>query len=128
MNIKWLRVLIAALIIEILAVLVLVIVVAVAGPGEPDAAMAFAERVGVWLGPLAGFVLCFLGSWLLTRTLDSDRVPNGLALGIAVALIDIILLVVGGSGFRWVFAASNVGKVLAGYLGALMPARQTEPA
>ncbi|NNF04977.1 MAG: hypothetical protein HKN17_10985, partial [Rhodothermales bacterium] len=75
------------MIIEVLAILVLVLVVAVWGPGDPDADMLFAERIGVWLGPLAGIVLCFAGSRILTKKLEDSQVANGLALGVAVAVI-----------------------------------------
>ena len=124
MNIKFGRVLIAAVVAEVVAILALVLIVFVFGPSDPAASQAFAERLGLWVGPIGGFITCFLGGWWVAKNLQSDHLVNGLALGITVALIDILLLVLSGEGFMLLFAASNIGRVVAGALGGWFAQRR----
>lgn len=114
------RMALLAVLIEALTVSVLVVAVALFGPPDPEAAQAFAEQVGYWLGPIAGFILCFIGGWLVARRLASGHVTRGLLLGALVAAIDIALLVATGAGFRPMFAVSNLGRLVAGSLGGLV--------
>lgn len=123
MSIRVGRILAIAIVVEALAILGLVIVVALLGPSDPDSARAYAERVGYWFGPSAGFVLCIAGGWFVARRLTEGQVLNGLALGVAVAAIDIALIVAGGAAFQFVFVASNVGRVVAGTLGGWLASR-----
>lgn len=106
-----------AVVIEGLAILVLVGVVAVTGPGDPVAARAYAEDLGYWLGPLAGFVLCVGGGWLVSRRSGSRQVSRGLLLGAMVVGIDVTLLVASGATFQPILALSNMGRLVAGALG-----------
>jgi hypothetical protein len=75
------RMVLLALVMEALAVLV----VAVFGPSNPAAAQAYAERLGYWVGPIAGFTLCLAGGWLVSRRPRSGQVARGLLLGTLVA-------------------------------------------
>lgn len=127
MKIQIGKTLVTAFVVEILAIAVLVIAVALFGPGEAEADQAWAAETGRWLGPLAGFLFCVLGGWFVARTATSDRVIHGLALGVTVALIDVALLVAGGSGFEMIFLISNVGRVVAGAFGGWLTARQSIP-
>ena len=113
-----------AVLIEAGAVLVLVVVVAVFGPSDPEGAQAFARRLGDWVGPIAGFVLCFGGGWFVSRRLTSGHVPRGLLLGALVAAIDIAILMASGSAFRWLFVVSNLGRLVASSLGGLVASRR----
>jgi hypothetical protein len=106
-----------AVAVEVLAILVLVVLVATLGPSDPDAAQAYAVRLGTWVGPIAGFFLCLGGGWLVARDLSSGHVPGGLLLGAFVAAIDIAILVGSGARFHPVFLLSNLGRVVAGSLG-----------
>jgi hypothetical protein len=117
MGIRVGRIIIAAISAEILAVLTLVIIVALFGPGEPEAARSFAERSGLWVGPVAGFALTMLGGWWVAKNLLDAHLLNGLVLGITAAAVDIAILVAAGSEFQAVFAFSNIGRVLAGTIG-----------
>jgi hypothetical protein len=121
---RFARLLGIAVLIEAAAVLVLVAVVAVLGPADPEGAQAFAQRLGDWVGPIAGFVLCFGGGWFVSRTLTSGHVPRGLLLGALVAAIDVAILVASGSPFRWLFVVSNLGRLIAGALGGLVASRR----
>lgn len=122
MPIKVGRILGVAVAVEVLAILVLVVLVALFGPSDPEGSRAFAERLGFWVGPIAGFVLCVAGGWLIARNLATHHVLNGLALGAVVAAIDVALLVAGGAGFQLIFAASNVGRLVAGSIGGWLAA------
>lgn len=117
MNIRLGRVIITAIAAEVLAVLALVLLVALFGPGEPAEAQAYAERLGSWVGPIAGFGTCVLGGWWVARGAAASPVLNGVSLGATVAAIDIAILVLSGATFQLVFAASNVGRILAGAIG-----------
>ncbi len=123
MQIRVGRILVAAIAVEVLAVLVLVVLVALAGPSEPAAAEAYAMRLGYWVGPIAGFVLCVIGGWWVARGLATAHVINGLALGIVAAAIDVAILLASGTEFQPVFAVSNIGRVVAGTSGGLLAAR-----
>ena len=123
MRIRIGRILIAALLAEFLAVLVLVLIVAVAGPSEPAAAQAYAARLGYWVGPIAGFLFTMAGGWWVAKNLDEAHVLNGFVLGVAVAAIDVSILVLSGSGFKLIFAISNIGRVIAGTIGGWIAGR-----
>jgi hypothetical protein len=123
MQIRVGRILVAAVAVEVLAVLVLVVLVALARPSEPAAAEAYAVRLGYWVGPIAGFVLCVIGGWWVARGLATAHVINGLALGVVAAAIDVAILLASGTEFQPVFAVSNIGRIIAGVLGGLLAAR-----
>ncbi len=117
------RVTLVALATEVLAILVLVLVVALAGPSEPNAAQAYAQEVGYWLGPLAGFVLCVAGGWFVASRLPSHQLLNGLAVGVVAAAIDIAILVASGADFQTIFVVSNIGRIVAGSIGGWLGSR-----
>lgn len=119
-----LRYVAVALTIELVAILLLVGVVAVSGPSDPEAAAALAERVGYWLGPAAGFLLCVVGGWYVAKDLESGRIRSGSILGAAAAGIDVLILVASGAAFRWVLVVSNVGRLIAGSLGGWLATRR----
>ena len=123
MQIRINRIVIAAVAAEVLAVLALVLLVALFGPSDVAAAQAYAERLGYWVGPLAGFGFCLLGGFWVARGLHTAQVPNGFALGLVVAGIDIGILVVSGAAFQPIFAVSNIGRVIAGSVGGWIARR-----
>ena len=123
MRIRIGRILVFAILAEILAVLTLVLIVALFGPPDPAAAQAYAERTGFWVGPLAGFAFTLMGGWWIARSLTNSQVLNGFALGVVVALIDISILVMSGAEFLPVFVYSNVGRIIAGSLGGWLAGR-----
>lgn len=120
------RMALLAVAIEATAVLILVLVVAVFGPAEPAAAEAYAQRLGYWVGPIAGFILCLGGGWLVARPLQERQVQRGALLGTMVAAIDVAILVAGGATFQPIFVLSNLGRIVAGSLGGLSASRTSE--
>jgi hypothetical protein len=119
------RMVLLALAIEALAVVVLILVVAVFGPSDPAAAQAYAERLGSWVGPIAGFTLCLAGGWLVARRLASGQVARGFLLGTLVAAIDVAILIAGGAAFQLIFVVSNLGRIVAGSLGGYLATKTT---
>ena len=126
MEIKYLQLVVAALAIEIISVLVLVIMVAIFGPPDPEQAQAFAADLGYWVGPIAGFIFSFLGAYVITKNLSRSRIPNGILLGLLVAIVDVSILVGSDRGFEMIFLVSNTGRVVAGTLGAYVAERQAQ--
>ena len=126
MEIKYLQLVVAALAIEIISVLVLVIMVAIFGPPDPEQAQAFAADLGYWVGPIAGFIFSFLGAYVITKNLSRSRIPNGILLGLLVAIVDASILLGSERGFEMIFLVSNTGRVVAGTLGAYVAERQAQ--
>lgn len=124
MKIKYLHLVVVAFAIEIISVLVLVILVAIFGPADSQQAQEFAAELGYWVGPAAGFIFCFLGAYLLSKNLAQSRIPNGILLGLLVAIIDVSILIGSDSEFQIIFLVSNTGRVVAGALGAYLAERQ----
>lgn len=122
MKLRWGRVVTGAIIAELVPIVLLVALVALFGPPDQAEAQAYAACLGHWIGPIAGAVMCFTAAWWLTRRSQSFGLQHGLALGVLSALIDVSLLVASDAPFEWLFAVSNVGRVLAGTLGGVVGA------
>ncbi len=123
MPFRLVRVLVAAIIAEAIPIILPVAAVAVFGPREPAAAQAYAERLGQWIGPIAGSCMCLLAGWWVARSLTGRQVLHGLLIGLMAALIDLSVVVAGAAPFRWIFTASNLGRVLGGALGGSLGSR-----
>ena len=110
---------------ELTPILLLVVVVLVYETRgvDPQTRQAFADRVGMWLGPIAGAIATFgFGLWAARGT---DRpLLHGTLVGIAVALLDAVIIFASGSKFIPLFAASWAGKILAGVVAGLLAARR----
>jgi hypothetical protein len=48
---------------------------------------------------------------------------NGVAVGGGLAVLDVVLFVASHSPFQWLFVVSNLGKILAGYIGGVASSR-----
>ncbi len=104
-------------------ILILIALVATFGPSEPASAQAFAERLGRWVGPIGGALCSFLAAFYVARPLTSESKTNGVAVGGGLAVLDIVLLVASHAPFQWLFVVSNLGKILAGYIGGVASLR-----
>jgi len=120
------RIFAVGLLAEFLAVLSLVLIVAAIGPSDPDAAQSYAERIGLWVGPIAGFLFTLIGGWWIAKGLAEFQLINGFVLGVVAATIDITILVLSGAEFMLVFAVSNIGRVIAGSLGGWLAGLRAE--
>jgi hypothetical protein len=123
MTLRLGRIAIAAIAAEVLGVLALIILVAVFGPPGVEAAQPFAERLGAYVGPISGFALCLVGGWWVGRSATPFEVRNGLAVGLAGAVLDLAIASTMANPFQWLFLLSNLGRILGGTLGGALAAR-----
>ena len=119
------RVALATIAGELAPILLLVVVVLIYETRGVDAQtrQAFAERVGMWLGPIAGAISTFGFGFLAARRTDRP-VFHGTLVGIAVAVLDAVLIFAPGAKFIPLFAASWAGKILAGVAAGVLAARR----
>src|SRR5262245_27512703 len=122
-SIRWGRVIIGGVIAEVVVILILIALVATFGPSEPASAQAFAERLGRWVGPIGGALCSFLAAFYVARPLTSRNKRNGVAVGFFLAVLDVVLLVASNAPFQWLFVGSNLGKILACYIGGVASSR-----
>jgi hypothetical protein len=123
MRILWIRLIIGAVVVETAAVIILVGLVAIFGPNEATAAQRYAEKLGFWVGPIAGTLLTFIGAFMIARPLLGRGVLHGFLFGFCVAFVDVAILLAMRAPFEWIFLVSNVSKLIAGYLGGVCAAR-----
>lgn len=111
---------------ELTPILLLVIVVLIYETKGVDAQtrQAFAERVGLWLGPIAGAISTFGFAFWAARPTGRPRL-HGAVVGVAVALLDAILIFAPGAKFMTVFAISWAGKILAGVVAGILAERRS---
>lgn len=120
MNIRFGPVAIAAILAEILGILSLVLLVVAFRPSDQTEVQAFAERLGFYVGPISGFLFCLAGGYWVARRASSSFLANGLATGVAAAVLDILIAAVAGAPFHWILIVSNAGRIIAGTIGGLL--------
>jgi hypothetical protein len=125
MKVRWVKLILGAIAVEAGAIVALVCVVAVFGPKEANEAQRYAEKMGPWIGPIAGAIFSFIGAWLIGRSLTQGHLIHGLLLGLFVAAVDVSLLVAMRAPFEWLFVISDVGKIAAGVIGGLVASRRS---
>lgn len=81
------------------------------------------QRLALWTAPTAGFVFCLLGGWWVARRPQAGEERNGLLLGVAVAAIDLALLIAAGAPLGALMVVSVVGRLAGGYCGGVLAAR-----
>jgi hypothetical protein len=119
LSIRWGRVIVGGMIAEVTVILILIALVATFGPSDPASAQAFAERLGRWVGPIGGALCSFLAAFYVARPLTLGNKTNGAAVGLFLAVLDVVLLAASQTPFQWLFVGSNLGKILAGYIGGV---------
>jgi hypothetical protein len=87
-----------------------------------------ASAWGSWIGPISGALSTGIVAWMLARTASSP-VQIGVALGVAVAVLDLglTLLAAQGTPFRLLFAVSALSRLAGGWLGGILAARSALP-
>ncbi len=119
-----LRFFLALVLAELVPVLALVAVVAAFGPREAAGANAFARQAGPWVGSIGGFLCALAGGRWVAAVASTRAIAWGAGLGLALAVVDIGLLVAMREPFAPVIVTSNAGKVLAGALGGWLASRR----
>jgi hypothetical protein len=124
---RTLRLIIAATVAELVAVLVMMlpgIAVFATLSATVTERMLSMQRLAVWTALAGGFLFCLLGAMWVLRGASAGHERNGLALGIAVALIDLALLIASGAPFGALMIASVAGRIAGGYCGGLLTKRR----
>jgi hypothetical protein len=83
-----------------------------------------AQRLALWVGPLGGFLVCALSGWWVARGAGAEAERNGLALGVTVAVLDLVLLTVGGAPIGALMVLSVIGRIGGGYAGGWWAGRK----
>jgi hypothetical protein len=122
-RLRWGRIALAAVAAEILGVLVLVALVAVFGPPGFEVATPFAQRLGQWVGPISGFLLCGAGGYWVARGASRGPIANGVGVGIAGAVLDLATGFTLGGTLNLLAAVSNFGRIVGGALGGWLASR-----
>ena len=116
------RIVMAAVAAEVLGVFALVVLVVLSGPDDQSQTQQFAERLGAWVGPLSGFLLCLLGGYWVARN-SGNPIRNGLCMGVAAALLDLAVALAIGATFAPLLFLSNAGRVIGGTVGGYIASR-----
>lgn len=131
MSFKVRRLVIAAPVAELIPVAALTALLPIllaSGTGTLVYQIMEAQRLALWVGPMGGFVVCVLGGWWVSRGTFADAERNGLTLGVAVAGLDLALLVVSGAPFGALMVLSATGRVTGGFVGGWWAGRRNRPA
>jgi hypothetical protein len=131
MSLRVRRLAVAAPLAELLPVAVLTALLPMllaSGGGTLVYQITEAQRLALWVAPLAGFVACGLAGWWVSRGTFADTERNGLTLGVAVAAFDLALLAVSGAPFGVLMVLSAIGRIAGGYLGGWWAGRRNSPA
>jgi uncharacterized integral membrane protein len=123
MKLSWGRIIVGTLLAEAVLFLTFFVLVAIFGPTDPEAAREFSMLAGRWHGPIVGALVSFLGGWWVARPLAERRPLHGLLVGLFLAILDFAFLAVSAVDFEWLFGVSNLGKLVAGYLGGRLAAQ-----
>jgi hypothetical protein len=116
------RIVMAAVAAEVLGVFALVVLVVLFGPDDQSQTQQFAERLGAWVGPLSGFLLCVLGGHWVARN-SGNPIRSGLCMGVAAALLDLAVALAIGATFAPLLLLSNAGRVIGGAVGGYLASR-----
>jgi len=121
-QIKWIRVILTALVVYILSFLLIFAVVtvyasylAIQARGAPDVDMinAFANQYAPWIGPIALFVFTLLGARHVAKRVDTAIPLHGVMVGVSAGLVNLLL-----DGFSLNSLVSLILAIVAGWLGA----------
>jgi hypothetical protein len=123
MSIRWLRIILAGVIAEIIPIVILVLIIAIMSTGDAGADQELAKRFGTFVGPIAGAATAFIFAIWVARPVKTGHLLHGFLLGLFIALLDASLLVAGSTEFQWLFVFSGLGRIVAGTLGGLVASR-----
>ena len=113
---------IAAEAVPILLLVIAMFFVGTAIGGRPSQETATAW--GSWIGPIGGALSTAVVAWMLARP-GSSPVQAGIALGVAVGVLDLALTLMATTGepFRPLFAISALTRIAGGWMGGVLAAR-----
>jgi hypothetical protein len=128
MGVRFGRIIAAAVVTEVAGVGILAALVSIFGPTGFKEARPFALRLGTWVGPLSGFLLCILGGrWVARPAAPAMKLLNGFSTGLAAAMLDIAIAVSLGSSVSPLLLVSNAGRLFGGTIGGCLAGRPARP-
>ena len=129
---RWVRVLVAIFVAELLPILLLVAIVmiyaSVSDQTQPGSMKPeeFAPRAGNWVGPIGGFMATMCLSWWAAGVIPKRAMAHGFVVGAGTAMLDFGLAVlIGGGTISPVLVISNCGRILAGVLGGFVASKKS---
>jgi hypothetical protein len=102
----------------------LIVLVELFKPADPNQVEIFAEQLGSWVGPLSGLLFCLAGGYWVARRTQPHSLGNGVAMGLAGALVDVLAAAAVGASLQSVLVLSNLGRIIGGTLGGLLASRR----
>ena len=123
-DIRWGRVVLAALMAEAGVILIISAVFLVyrfwIAPGRTAAEyQEFGQLAGYYVAPIGSALTTFLSVLWATRPLKSDFVLNGLLIGVAGVLLTLAFIVTAKPEHRSMYVVSYVLRIVGGYLGGI---------
>lgn len=127
-QIKWVRVVLTALVVYILSFLTVIIIVTgyatylgFMARGAPDQTMiaVFADQYAPWIGPISLIVFTILGAMHVARRVESAIPLHGIILGALAGLVNLLF-----DGLSLTTLVSMVLTIGAGWLGARLTAKK----
>jgi len=123
-QIKWVRVVLTALVVFVASFLLTFLIVTVYASilafqarGAPDQAliMSFADQYASWIVPISLILFTFLGALHLARRVDNAVALHGIVLGVLVSLANIVL-----DGLNLSALAVTILIIAAGWIGSTL--------
>lgn len=124
MKLRYGRIITAAIGAEVIGVLSLIILVIIFGPSDKDSTQKFAEALGNWVGPISGFLLCMLGGYWVGYN-SANPILNGTCMGMAGAILDIVIAMLLGAVFSPLLFFSNAGRIVGGATGGFIASKKS---
>jgi hypothetical protein len=118
-TVNWIRIIVASLVAEVLGIVALLAIFPVVISGGISTLGTVELQLqshALWVGPLAGSVLCLIGGWWAGRK-SRNRLAHGIRVGVLAAVIELVLLVVAGAPVGQFMLTSIGGRLLGGYAG-----------
>jgi hypothetical protein len=127
-GIRWKRVVIAAVLSELAVIATISIVMAVyallIAPGRSSAEYGeFGQNAGYYIAAPAATLAVFLMAYGAVRKLESGFVVNGLLVGVIATILTAGMIVGARPGDRWVYIASFILRIAAGYAAGVWAQR-----
>jgi len=128
MRIHWGRVVVAAILSEVLVVAALIIITTthrfLIAPGRTAAEyQAFSDLAGYYVAPAAAGVACFLGALWVCRKLTSAFIANGTLVGVVAVVLTGGLLFIAKPEDRLMYGVSFVLRIIGAYVGGVQAQR-----
>jgi hypothetical protein len=118
MKLRFGSIAIAAILAEILGIFSVVLLVVMFRPADETQIRAFAELLGLVIGPPSGVLFCLVGGYWVARRARTSYRAHGLATGATAAILYIFIGMVSGAPFSWI-VTSSVARIVGGAVGGL---------